>query len=296
MIEIDVTSGEVETGTLTEAHRDAAVRAILEDGVVALRNVVALEHLDVLHARMLDDLEALRQRSDAPFNWNVGNIQQDPPPFPPYLFRDVLLNEQVIAVTSAVLGPGVKNRFYSGNTAMPSDQRQPVHADTNHLWPRLEVAHPAAELVVNIATVDISPENGSTELWPGTHLDVTAAAGKDIKIPAEVIEARRAVRPPFQPTVPRGSVIIRDIRMWHAGMPNRTDRPRPMIAMIHACRWLQTGAPLRFPVATEPFFEHPVLRTCAKFVDEPIDHIHAPVGYEYSVLAAQSTEPRQRTV
>ena len=49
----------------------------------------------------------------------VGNVQQDPPPFPPYLFRDVLLNDMVIAVTTAVLGTPVKNTMYGGNTAMP---------------------------------------------------------------------------------------------------------------------------------------------------------------------------------
>ncbi len=282
MIEIEVTPAEVAGGSLSEAHREAAVRAVLEDGIVVLKNVVALEHLECLHERMLADLDALHDRADAPFNWNVGNIQQDPPPFPPYLFRDVLLNEQVIAVTSALLGPGVKNRFYSGNTAMPSDRRQPIHADTTHLWPRMAVAHPPAEVVVNIATVDMSPENGSTEVWPGTHLDVTVTAGKDIKIPLDILEARRAVRPPFQPTVSRGSVILRDIRMWHAGMPNRSRHPRPMIAMIHACRWLETNDPLRFPLGTEAFFEHSALHTCARFVEGPIDHIRAPEGYEFS--------------
>jgi hypothetical protein len=282
VVEIKVSPEEVASGSLSDAHREAAVRAVMDDGVVVLKDVVSLDHLDRLHERMLEDLEALHQRKDAPFNWNVGNIQQDPPPFPPYLFKDVLVNEQVIAVTSALLGPGVKNRYYSGNTAMPSDQRQPVHADNTHLWPHLTVAHPPAEVVVNIATVDVSPENGSTEIWPGTHLDVTLAAGQDIKIPLDVLEARRAVSPPIQPRISRGSAVIRDVRMWHAGMPNRTNQPRPMIAMIHSCSWLHSGDPLRFPIGTEAFFEHPILHTRAQFVEGPIDHIHAPEAYEFT--------------
>lgn len=282
MVEIEVTEEERAVGILTEAHREEAADAILDEGFVVLKDVVSLAHLDILHARLLEDLEALLHREDAPFNWNVGNVQQDPPPFPPYLFRDVLLNDLVISVTSAVLGRRVKNSYYSGNTAMPSEHRQPVHADTTHLWPRMKVAHPAAQLVVNVPTVDVSPENGSTEIWPGTHLDVSVVADQDIKIPAEALEARRAICPPIQPNIARGSVLIRDIRLWHAGMPNRTDRPRPMIAMIHCCGWLETGTPMRFPKKTEEFFEHPILRTCARFVDESIDHIHAPHAYEYS--------------
>ncbi len=282
MTEIDVSREEIATGTLSRAHCDAAVNAVLVDGFVVLKNVVDQDHLDVLHERMAQDLALLLARDDAPFNWNVGNVQQDPPPFPPYLFRDILLNDQVIAVTSALLGQGVKSRFYSGNTAIPSGHRQPVHADCTHLWPRLSVAHPPAELVINIATIDTSPRNGSTEIWPGTHLDVSAVAGMDIKVPEKILTARRAVRPPIQPSVSKGGVLIRDIRLWHAGMPNHTDIPRPMIAMIHACGWLETGTPLRFPAGTEALFQHPVLHICAEFVGEPIDHIHAPDGYEYT--------------
>jgi hypothetical protein len=71
------------------------------------------------------------------------------------------------------------------------------------------------------------------------------------------------------------------MRLWHAGMPNRTGAPRPLIAMVHVPGWLETGTPLTFPRGTEAFFEHPDLRTCARFVEGPIDHIHAPSAYEY---------------
>ena len=76
-------------------------------------------------------------------------------------------------------------------------------------------------------------------------------------------------------------MLIRDIRLWHAGMPNHTNQPRPMIALIHVAGWLDTGLPLRFPKETEAFFTHPRLRTCARFVEEPIDHIAAPHAYEH---------------
>jgi hypothetical protein len=281
MVALDITPEEVERRTLTNGHLDEAVRALRADGFVVLKNVVDLAHLDVLRDRMFEDIAALRARNDAPFNWNVGNLQQDPPPFPPFLFRDVLLNDLVVAVTKAVLGPGVKNHFYSGNTALPGDQRQPVHADTGHLWEGLDVAHPAVQLVVNVPVVDMSPENGSTEIWPGTHLDTSVSVHQDIKVAPEAVERRRAQILPLQPTVPRGSALIRDIRLWHAGMPNRTQIPRPMIAMIHAARWFETGDPLVFPKECEAFFKDSDLRTCARFVDGPIDHIRAPQAYEY---------------
>jgi hypothetical protein len=283
MISIDVSEDDRAAEHLSGGGLRAAVDALRSDGFVVLNDVVDPAHLDVLHDRMLGDLDALQARPDAPYNWHAGNLQQDPPPFPPYLFADVLLNPFVISVTSAVLGPGVKNVMYGGNTALPGDRRQPVHADVGHLWPTevLEGPHPAAQLVVNVLTVDVSPENGATELWPGTHRVLGVGAGDDIKIPLDAVEERRAVCPPIQPTFRRGSVLVRDVRLWHAGMPNRTAAPRPMIAMIHTSQWLTTGTPLRFPAGTEPFFDHPVLTTAAVFTSEPIDHVGAPHGFEY---------------
>lgn len=282
MIALDISPDEAAGGQMRPEHVEAAVEAVENDGFVVLNAVVDTEHLDILLARMLEDLPALVAREDAPFNWNSGNVQQDPPPFPPYLFEDVLLNKMVLAVTSAILGRGVKNTLYSGNTALPGDSRQPVHADIGHLWPRLEVAHPPAHLVVNIPLVDVSAENGSTEIWPGTHRDTTITAGKDIKVPGDALRRRRAEVPPLQPVIRRGGALIRDMRLWHAGMPNRTPNPRPMIALVHVPAWLATEDSLRFPKGTEAFFQNSALRTCARFVEGRIDHIHAPQAYEYA--------------
>ena len=283
MITISLSDEDRAAGRLVGTNVRAAVDALRVDGLVLLEDVVDPAHLDVLHERMIADLDAVRDRPDVPYNWNTGNLQQDPPPFPPYLFDDVLLNPYVISVTSSALGPGVKNVMYGGNTALPSDQRQPVHSDVGHLWPieSLEAPHPPAQLVVNVLTVDVSPDNGATELWPGTHRELGVGIGDDVKIAPELLETRRAISPPFQPTFRRGSMLIRDIRLWHAGMPNRTDQPRPMIAMIHASGWLETGNPLLFPTGTEAFFDHPVLRTAARFTTEPIDYVAEPQAFEY---------------
>src|SRR5215208_5879983 len=122
MTTLEITPAERESGRMQPEHEEAAAQAILADGFLVLNNVIDTGHLEILHERMLEDLRALTEREDAPFNWNAGNIQQDPPPFPPYLFRDVLMNEMVIAVSRTVLGEGMKSTLYSGNTALPSGE------------------------------------------------------------------------------------------------------------------------------------------------------------------------------
>ncbi len=281
MTALDISPTEIQQGKIAQAHRDRAVDALRTDGFVVLNHVVDPAHLEILREKMLADLPSLLSRPDAPFNFNTGNIQQDPPPFPPFLFRDVLLNDSVAAVTRAILGPGVKNSFYSGNTALPGGTHQPVHPDVAQLWPDLEYPTPAFGLVVNVPVVDMDAANGSTELWPGTHRDTTYSIDQgSFRIPESVLDQRRAVCPPLQPTVPCGSVVIRDIRLWHAGMPNHTDTPRPMIAMIHWCSWWTNNEPINFPKGTEEFFTNSDLKTNARFVEEPIDYLRHNQAYD----------------
>ena len=280
LVSISVSVEELAQGKLTPAHLAEAVAAVHRDGAVVLENVVSPNTINILREKMFADLQAFIDRPDAPFNFNTGNVQQDAPPFPPYLFKDVLTNDFAVEVTQAVLGRGVKNAYYSGNTAIKSTERQPAHADTGQLWSGLEVAPPAHSLVVNVPLVDVSPENGSTELWLGTHKDCSVSVHDNIKVTPEALEKWRAIAPPIQPTAKAGSILIRDIRLWHAGMPNHTDTPRPMIAMIHHAGWLSV-AKLKFPKGTEEFFQHPHLHTSAEFVDAEIDYIHAPSAYDF---------------
>jgi len=285
VITLDITPEEIRNRIMTPEHLQAAVGALRRDGFVVLNHIIETAHLERLRERMLADVEAILAREDAPFNFNTGNLQQDPPPFAPYLFHDVLLNDMVFAVTKAILGRGVKNSYYSGNTNLPGSSEQPVHVDLGQLWPDLEVAPPAYALVVNVPVVDMDAENGSTELWPGTHLDTTLCVqqmreDKDIIVPEALLEQRRKIAPPLQPSVGCGGALIRDVRLWHRGMPNRTRQPRPMIAMIHYCSWWHAD-PIPFPKGTEAFFKDSDLATNAVFVAGPIDYIHHNRAYDF---------------
>ena len=291
MTELELSAAEHCARKLKPEHLQQAVAALRDEGFVVLHRAIDPAHIELLRERMLADVESILALADVPYQFNNGHLQQDPPPFPPYLFRDVLVNDLVVEVTQAVLGAGVKNAFYSGNTCLPNTTRQPLHVDAGQLWPNLKVATPAYGVVVNVPVVDATPANGSTELWPGTHLDTTRAiSDSDIKLPSaserklpSASESRlRAECNPLQPSVPAGSVLLRDMRLWHRGMPNRTDQPRPMIAMIHWVSWWHTRKPLLFPKGTEDLFADSALETVAEFVDGPIDYISRNRKYDYS--------------
>jgi hypothetical protein len=68
-------------------------------------------------------------------------------------------------------------------------------------------------------------------------------------------------------------VLIRDIRLWHRGVPNPSAHPRPMIAMMHNVRWLQRGKPLQFNTGCEAAFDNSDLDPNVEFTDEPLDYL-----------------------
>ena len=112
-------------------------------------------------------------------------------------------------------------------------QRQPVHSDADFVHPD----HPFA-LVVNVPLIDMRPENGSTEIWLGTHngfgIDAQEGAHGERasgRIQASLLEERARSKPPLQPHILKGSIVVRDLRLWHAGMPNTTSEVRVMLAM-----------------------------------------------------------------
>ncbi len=266
-MEITVRPKELSSGKLSDKHVNQAVEAIRVDGYVVLENIINHDHLDILRERMDDDSRKLIKAE----RWGgagmlKGHLQQGPPPFAPYIFKDIVANPFVVQVTKTLLGEGVYNNFYNGNTNCPGSGTQPLHRDGDHLWLNQKVAHPVSEVVVNISPQDTFEENGSVELWPGSHLDVS---GRHIDDEHEA--ERREIAPPIRGNAKKGSALIRDMRLWHRGVPNQSDEPRHMIAMIHRIRWLRSGRRLKYQTGCEAAFENSELDHNAEFVQEKLD-------------------------
>jgi ectoine hydroxylase-related dioxygenase (phytanoyl-CoA dioxygenase family) len=269
-MEITITAEELASEQISQTHLEQALQALRMDGYVILENVVSHAHLDILREKMNEDSwKMIKAKQWGGAGRVFGHLQQGAPPFPPYVFRDVVANPIVIQTTKALLGEGLFNSFYNGNTNCPGSGVQPLHMDGEHLWPGLKVAHPIASVVVNVALMDVTEENGGIELWPGSHLDASAPKRID---PARE-EARRKIAPPVRGNTKKGSVLIRDMRLWHRGAPNYSDQPRHMIAMIHNARWLRRGRPLKFGKGCEEAFSNSDFDPNVEFTDAPIDYL-----------------------
>lgn len=212
-------------------------------------------------------------------------MSQGPPLKPELMYEDIWANGPATTVISSILGPKPHVNYVNGNTALGgfNGARQNVHADLtfNHgLFP--------FAMVTNYYLVDTSPANGSTEIWLGTHRDtsfadhkncVEDASGDELKfgIKEELLEARREYAPPIQGVVKRGSVVIRDLRLWHAGLCNPSPDPRIMLAFVHTPWWYQCPAKVVLPEAARALVEGWSKRDApivydAHFVPADLDH------------------------
>lgn len=269
---ITLTEEELATKSVGPRTLQAALEALHQNGLVVLENAVNPAELDRLNERMLVDAHKLAARKGAHVNFGAAtrNYQQDPVRDEGYIFDDVVANPWAAEIMEHFLGPSPKVRFYSANTAFKAEARQPVHIDVAKGFPQVPFG-----LCVNINLVPTSPENGATEFWLGTHNDPELGAltinghgddgpddvaGEEKKVeramemarPSDyadaLVEKRRKVRPPIQATLPKGALIIRDIRIWHAGMPNRTDDVRIMLVTVIFAAWYRNENKIPMPV------------------------------------------------
>ncbi|MFM7321368.1 MAG: phytanoyl-CoA dioxygenase family protein [Armatimonadota bacterium] len=158
--------------------------------------------------------------------------------FPPLtglcVHSDVVAHPIACQIMDALLGSDFRCSFVHTNTAFPGSGLQPIHRDTGSLFgTECAVAHPVAIMVVNVPLCEFHEGNGSTEVWPGTH---HVPDGPEDN-PGD-IGPRAQAFPSIRTNLPVGSLVLRDLRVWHRGMPNRSERHRTMLAIVYQRSWM----------------------------------------------------------
>ncbi|OKL56392.1 hypothetical protein UA08_08331 [Talaromyces atroroseus] len=281
---IHLTPQELNTKQLGSHNLQAAVEALHRDGIVVLNNAVNAAHLDKLNKRMVPEAQALyaRETTHRNFGSSTGNIQQEPVLEQGYIFPDIIANPFAAQAVECMLGPNPALRFYSANTAFKATGRQPPHIDVEFDFPR---GVPFG-YCVNINLVDTSPQNGATEVWPGSHLATTVEHVSDTEpgIKRELVEARRKIRPPVQPTLPKGSLVIRDMRLWHAGRPNQTDEPRVMLVTVLFPKWYRSNLEVVLPETVKGTIDWASVDPKVKWVSDDYDYLQGAHDHDFALL------------
>lgn len=140
-------------------------------------------------------------------------------------FRDLVLDERVLAAVEAVLGAGF---LLSGTTSMhisPGETPQLLHPDDGMV--SLPRPHPATMLTTLWALSEFTRDNGATRFVPGSHK-------RPGFVPTPAEEAAEAVCA----EMPAGSVLLLHASLWHGGGPNTTrDVERYGLSIQYVAGW-----------------------------------------------------------
>ena len=234
-----LTEVEKQSGVLSAEHLTEALRTFRDVGYVVLENVYSTEFIKEIKAAynaQLEDYIESRGGIDALNGKTFGknHIGFFPQMFAPIADTQIVAHPLAVQMLTALLGKDFHSSFFHTNTALPGSGYQAIHRDTLPLFDRSELAAatPVYTLVLNIPLCDFTLENGSTEVWTGTHLIVD---DPDDKRP---LEERAALLPSTRTNIPVGSLVLRDMRMWHRGVPNNSTEPRTMFALVYHRRWI----------------------------------------------------------
>ncbi len=218
-----------------------AVQQVQMNGYVLFEEVIPRERIGVIRDAFLTKLEEHRARM--PSNRGANRYQMHLPFEEPFINPLIIANPLALSVIDALLGADCHCHYFASDTALPGSDYQAVHSDIQLLFPETTLSLPAYSIVVNIPLIDVKPEHGPVEVWPGgTHL---MPGRLDMKSLAPQMHSELV-------TMPAGSLLIRDMRMWHRGTPNRSGEIRPHLALIYSRFWFRETSypPIRIPHAT----------------------------------------------
>lgn len=267
-----------------------AVEAIQRNGFVIVEQVVPAHLLDRLRRRMDEDtIELLDYCASIGGNPREGgHLQQGPPPLKEFVFPEVAMNAHVLAICRALFKQRPRLDFYNGNTNAPGRVRQHLHMDGAHRNSSPDPVEATFSVVLNVPPGPMDLSNGAIELWPGSHMVRSEQNNRGID--EDQMNRRQREAPPIQPTTRVGDVLIRDMRLWHRGVPNTSTRPRHMIALIFSDAQDESRYRLPFEKGCEQALEGHDADANARYTDEHIDYLLGPTKgiYEARQRARQN--------
>jgi ectoine hydroxylase-related dioxygenase (phytanoyl-CoA dioxygenase family) len=225
-----ISAAELKSGAMNDENLKIAVRTLKECGFVVIEDILSRDWVDRTRQLCDETLERYMRTlsSEKRQNMQRTHAAMFPPICSPFMDAVAIENPFVVQVAEAAIGPDFFCTFYNTNTQWPHSGMQHIHRDFNHLFPGLPIALPIIQIIINIPLIDFTVANGATEVWPGTHLIVD-----ELPKDEEALEERAKCLPSVRTTVSAGSIILRDMRTWHRGMPNQTNEIRTMLAMIY---------------------------------------------------------------
>jgi ectoine hydroxylase-related dioxygenase (phytanoyl-CoA dioxygenase family) len=222
---------ELSKLTLDPETLKLAIQKVQMDGFVLFEGVIPREQIDTVREAFLKTITDHMNRT--PSNRGTNRYQMHVPFEEPFITPMIIENPLAMSILDALLGDNCHCHYFASDTAFPGSDYQAVHSDIHLLFPETQLSLPPYSIVVNIPLIDVTLEHGPVEIWPGgTHL---MPGNLDMKMLAPTMHSELV-------TMPAGSVLVRDMRMWHRGTPNRSSEIRPHLALVYSRFWYRESS------------------------------------------------------
>jgi len=227
-----LSADEIANGQLTLDTLTQALTLIKVNGYVVFEKVIPEDLIETLFKEHQTIFDKYLEDPDPTFG--INHYRTYMPFREPFADERVIANPLVVPILNNLLGKDFVCHYLASNTCLPGSDYQPPHSDVYPLFPGTDIKPPPYHMVVNIPLVDITEENGPIEFWAGgTHLNTFGM--EEVEALAPFMQSQTA-------TMPAGSIFIRDGRMWHRGTQNKSNAPRPNLAMVYTRPWVDVGA------------------------------------------------------
>lgn len=209
----------------SKADLDAFSRTYAEQGYLVFRDVVPKEQLSALRTQIFDAFNT-QNASGALFSGGgliSGHLNCFPGRDSKFAY-EALEQRGIVDVIRQLYDKPMPMRV-SCNFNLPKSVAQHYHMDG---------VYTEDFMIANVAVVDTDLVNGAIDVLPGTQ-----SRFYEFWRYALNRNYRLTTRLPLK----QGDVLVRNSRLWHRGMPNLSQTPRPMLAFTFGEKVAPKGDP-----------------------------------------------------
>lgn len=222
----------------TKLHLDLPrlARSFADQGYIVLRGVISKPELAKVQRRLADEFDTWKTSTESFQGGGLlsGHLNCYPGEIAKGVVHE-LRDTGTLELVNHLFPTDPRATRIGCNFNLPGSVAQHYHMDGIFL---------ESFMVVNVAVVDTSLENGAIDVVPTTHKRFYRywefAAGRVY---------RGSTRLPMS----AGDVLIRTSTLWHRGMPNRTRVARPMLALTLGEKGVDVDDPFAFNAGRTQF-------------------------------------------
>jgi ectoine hydroxylase-related dioxygenase (phytanoyl-CoA dioxygenase family) len=221
---ITPSEAELAADSLGNETVEQALRSFRIDGALIIENIVDSAIIAQARGAFEERYSHYLDGSNHEDALRVGDkrllitIKLEPPFDDPRLFA----NPYLLPLLSTELGEEFILGAFGVVCSLASAPAQGRHHDGGTLFRSgIDFVLPATAITVGIPLLEMNELHGTTALWPGSHRD----------------ESRVKKEEGIEPIVREGSCMLWDFRVWHAGTPNRSTVPRPLLYLTYCRPW-----------------------------------------------------------